>query len=63
MINLGYKQTFEFKLTTNDDGEISIKKTFPDGTDMDDMAELFKVFLNAIGYTEGTIFTIIKDDK
>lgn len=56
-------QTFEFKLTRYDGEETTIRQTFPQGTDIWGVSDLFRNFLLAVTYSSKTINSILTNSK
>ena len=57
------QEVFEFKLTRADGEETILKQTFPKGSDIFKVGELFRNFLRAVTYSDCTIDLILLPEE
>ncbi len=60
---MNLSETFEFKLTHGDGEEIVVKKTFPGGADIYQLAVLFYNFLKLITYGATSIQKVLNVEE
>ena len=63
MEKFNLQETFEFKLTRAKGEETILKQTFPEGSDIHTVGELFRNFLRAVTYADCTIDLIMLPEE